>query len=198
MKKGKLAHENDSILLYNGWATTTNWKERRIVESPINSGVDYGGESIFRIDKSKFQLGPVQLFTTISALTGSGGTKNRFIDFVGYGMIETVTVKYSTNELERWTGKQLQIYHRMFTNIRDNDSINELVAGDKASTERDVLAASAQVLIVDLPLAFCVDPRRYLIVAGLASQIEIRIKYKQLRDIVQTGKFLFIILVINF
>jgi hypothetical protein len=188
LKKAAVRKENDSIYLYNGWATTTNWSERRISESPINSGVDYGGEAIFRIDKSKFQLGPVQLHTTVSALTAGAGTTlhNRFVPFAAYAAIDYVKVLYSVNELERWTGRQLQLYHRMFKGIRDNDSMNELVAGDKSPTERDVLAASAQTWIVDLPLGFTVDPRRYLIVAGLASQIEIRVKYKALANIVQT------------
>lgn len=188
LKKGALRRENDSILVYSGWATTTNWKERRILESPINSGITYGGEAIFKPDKSKFQLGHVQLKVVRSALAdgGGGATFNRFVPFEGYAMIEHMTVKYSVNELERWTGKQLQLYHRLFKGIRDNDAINEVVHGDKSPTERNTLAASAAELWVDLPLGWAVDPRRYLIIAGLASQIEIRVKFRQLRDIVQT------------
>lgn len=188
LKKSRIQRENDSVLLYNGWATTTNSKSRMIEEAPINGGVDFGGEAIFRIDKSKFQLGPCRLFYTLSALSAGAGTStiNRWVPFVGYHAIEHVTVKYSVNEIDRWLGEELFLYHRMFKGIRDGDSINELVLGDKSPSQRNQLAASSNRIRVDLPLAWTVDPRKYLIVAGLASQIEIRVKFRPLSHCVQT------------
>jgi len=187
-RKSSLQSEDDSPFHYAGWRTFTNFAKRRRDTDPYSGkGSGYGGRFVFRPDKTAFLRGATQLILDRSALTVQGnGTFARFVDYEGFMAIKQIDIKYGSNTLYTVTGDQMLIDHKD-RELRQQQMTEEIVFGNRSVAERDALAASPQVLIIDLfSLPYTKNPSRYLPLTAIAHELEIQVQLQPLSLITQT------------
>jgi hypothetical protein len=184
----------DSPFVYLGWQTKTNFAMRRRQLDTFGSPAAYGQTAIFRIDKSAFKRGPIQLRVTRSALTVQGGgtaAATSFVDQEAAASVALVEFYYGQNRIQQFTGEQL--YHKAIMNLRQEqlDAFNALGFGGLSQVSRNAatgLASSSQTWTIDLSsmLYFCEKPSKYLIGTGVSQEPEIRITFSTLGQVTQT------------
>lgn len=187
-RKAKITSGADSVFTPVGWRTFTNFAIRRRAIVPINGVPSYGGQSMFKEDKSVWQRGPHQLQIVRSALAVQGnGTFSRFVDYEGYEMINYIQVFYGANLLFQVYGDWLMIEHKLNESWRNAKMTETLLFGEKTQTERNKLASAQQTLYVDLPLPFCKTPGLFFFSVLIATELQINVFWKPLASITQTN-----------
>jgi len=188
-----------SMFAYDGWTTCSNFAFRRRRLDPIGQQLTYGATSVFRLDRSAFLRGPMQLAITRSALAQPSGTVsntnyNCFVDFEGFAMLEQVEVWDGQTKLQTVTGDDL--YNDYLKNKDNQEQIATeylvngnlpLNMGAPGGRDRIDMALAPADLFIDLRrLWFTVTPKKYLICTATSNEVEVRVTIRQLNSIVQS------------
>lgn len=173
----------DTAFGYKGFSKVSNfvWDYESI--SPLRD-VAYGRECRFQIPKGPHLVGPMYLQYDVSALTNGGGT-SRFVDWAGYKLTDTVTLKYGSNQIQKFDWPVFHEHHKIYKN-RDTQGAHEVaVAGNLSTTQRNTLAASAQTFLVPLPLYFTEHIQKFLNNEALSHELELIIGVSDLLGVTQ-------------
>jgi hypothetical protein len=193
-----------SMFVYDGWTTMTNMAFRRRRLDAIGAPLNYGSTATYRLDRSAFMRGPLQLNIRRTPLTQPGGTVNNtnyncFVDFEGFAMIQSIEVWHGQNLVQRVTGEML--YHDFLKNMdeQEQNAVCELVHGqmplgptvagaitDGARTRVDAAQQTRELFINLRKLWFTANPRKYLLCTATATEVEIRITLRNLSEITQS------------
>lgn len=193
-----------SMFVYDGWTTTTNMAFRRRRLDAIGAPLNYGSTATYRLDRSAFMRGPLQLNIRRTGLTQPAGTVNNtnyrcFVDFEGFAMIHSIEVWHGQNMVQRVTGEML--YHDFIKNMDDQEqsAVAELVHGlmplgpttagavtAGARTRVDAAQEPRELFINLRKLWFTANPRKYLLCTATATEVEIRITLRNLNEITQS------------
>lgn len=124
-----------------------------------------GGNGVFTIPQDCDFLGKIDAVYKLGALTstGSGANFPRWVDWLGFALIENVLVKWASNRIQEFNGDDLMVLHCL--NRRSDDSLEDLVYGGLQSipSERADLATAELEVVVPLDcLIFSARPAQYL------------------------------------
>jgi hypothetical protein len=193
-----------SMFVYDGWTTMTNMAFRRRRLDAIGAPLNYGSTATYRLDRSAFMRGPLQLNIRRTGLTQPAGTVNNtnyscFVDFEGFAMLQSIEVWHGQNLVQRVTGEML--YHDFLKNMdeQEQNAVCELVHGqmplgpttagaitDGARTRIDAAQQTRELFINLRKLWFTANPRKYLLCTATATEVEIRITLRNLSEITQS------------
>jgi hypothetical protein len=188
-----------SMFLYDGWTTTNNFAFRRRRLDPIGQPLQYGATAIFRLDRSAFLRGPMQLIYRRTGLTQPVGTVsdalyNCFVDFEGFASVAQVEVWHGQNKIQTVTGEDLYQDYVKNKDREEQIATAVLVHGNlplgpltNAGENRIDKAQSTQELVIDLrKLWFTASPRKYLLCTATSNEVEIRVTMRNLSEITQS------------
>lgn len=188
-----------SMFIYDGWTTTNNFAFRRRRLDPVGGALAYGATATYRLDRSAFMRGPMQLIYRRSALTQPGGTVsdanyNCFVDFEGFASLQHVEVWHAQNKLFTLTGEDLYQDYLKNKDLEEQKATDVLVHGNlplgpstNGGQNRIDKASATQELIVDLRrIWFTANPRKYLLCTASSNEVEIRVTMRNLSEITQS------------
>lgn len=130
--------------------------------SPLNSAA-WGSQLQFEPPQSGDLMGKCYLIMNTAAAVSSGAGTNlpRFVDWIGYLCYSTITVKYASNQLQRFSGIDCYIYDLI--RLRSEDSYSGPAGGGLSAATRNTNAESAYEFICPLSLLFWTSkPGNYL------------------------------------
>jgi hypothetical protein len=118
-----------------------------------NSLGTYGTVTKFEVVRQADELSHCLLYLTRSALTVTGGTYARFVDFEGYHMIDHIDIYYETNDLKTITGDQLKtVFYNLDYDYEQRKREAIRVNGGLTTGQRNAKAAASSVIVLDLPV----------------------------------------------
>lgn len=191
-----------SMFVYDGWTTTDNFASRRRRLDAIGAPLNYGSTATFRLDRSAFMRGPLQLNIRRTGLTQPGTVSatsyNCFVDFEGFAMIRDIEVWHGQNLVQRVTGDML--YHDYLKNMDEQEqlAVQQLVHGKMplgpyggtpvsgAFTRIDAARETRELFINLRKIWFTANPRKYLLCTATATEVEIRVTLRNLSEITQS------------
>jgi hypothetical protein len=169
-----------------GWTALTNCIRDRRTISP-QTAASYSGSHQFIIQKVADLTGLPLLRFQMGALTVTGGTYSRFVDFAPLALIASIEVSYQSNVLQTFTGEDMHALFRLHFPTEKRDGYNQLWAGDLTNAQRATASASAQTWYVPLWWLFwCSSTHQYLPIINLSHELTITVTYRALADVVQT------------
>jgi hypothetical protein len=169
-----------------GWATvniyTMEWNHS---ERPPTSG-DFGGSSIFTIYKTSDHVGPISLYLEVGALTVTGGTFKRFVDWLLPSAIKELRVSYYGTQIQKLNKDD--IMELMFRTMgrKKFNAAARLAVGQVAAGARESRCTATQIVELLLPLFWTWDIRYWFPVVCLSGELTITIDWEPLASIVQT------------
>lgn len=124
-----------------------------------------GATAVFDLPQDCDFIGKIDAVYTLGALTSSGAGANfpRWVDWLGFALIENVLVKWASNRIQEFNGDDLMVLHCL--NRRSDDSLEDLVYGGLQAipSERAANAAASLEVVVPLDcLIFSARPAQYL------------------------------------
>lgn len=171
------------------WSTISNFHRETKEFSPSTSSTSPGGKTTFQIQQTLADyLGDVYLSLRISITAGSGGTYQRFMDFLGYAAIQRIEIKQGSNLVRVIDGLDLQVYyHRMLMDRDEAAATSELVFGDKTAAERLTAATTTGFVdvFVRIPWHYT-DTHKYFPISVLGSELTFEITYSAADRFYQT------------
>jgi hypothetical protein len=192
-----------SMFIYDGWTTCTNMAFRRRRLDPIGAPLQYGSQAVYRLDRSAFLRGPMQLNIRRTGLTQPSGTVSStnyrcFCDFEGFACIETIEIWHGQNKVQSVSGSDL--YHDYIKNLDqfEQNAVDQLINGDMplgpkagaftsgAFTRVDSAQETRELFINLRKLWFTANPRKYLLCTATATEVEVRIKLRNLSEFTQS------------
>ena len=178
----------DSPFSYPGWNTVTNFHKDRREDTAENTNVDFGGTYRFEFAKRREKLGPIQLHWTVPIPASAGSTFVRYVDYVGFHIIDTITFRQGSNQLYQITGRALhRIYHRLDKEPFLAQSHDQLLGGNLTDAQRNAAAAAAQEIWTPLDqLLWFVDTSKYLDVTAVSQKVTMEVRTFPLANVIQT------------
>lgn len=188
-----------SLFPYDGWTTVTNFAMRHRRLDPIGAPCQYGSLAIFRLDRSVFLRGPMQLHLRRTALTQPAGSTTDanyscFVDFEGFATIGHVEVWHGQNMLQRTTGERLYKDYLKNKDFQEQKATDQLIFGNQPlgpgvnnGKNRIDRATTTQDMYIDLrTIWFTTNPRKYLMCNATSNEVEIRVFLRNLSEITQS------------
>lgn len=174
---------------YAGWHTIRNFVQVRKDISAENQPV-FGGQVDFNWTKEFDLLHKTELLINLGAITITGGTFSfkRFCDYIGYHMIESVSLFHTSSHVQLVPGETCKIRSELW--LRDDghrraDAI--LVGGGLPAAERETRANATQFLIVPLePMCMTKNTHTAFPTIALADNLTLRIKFRPLTDVIES------------
>lgn len=193
-----------SMFVYDGWTTVDNFAFRRRRLDPIGAPVQYGSQATFRLDRSAFLRGPMQLVLRRTGLTQPTGTisntnYNCFVDYEGFAMINTIEIWHGQNKVQTVTGEQLYIDYIKNMDQWEQMAAEQLIYGrmplgplnggpftSGAFTRVDAAQETRELYINLRKIWFTANPRKYLLCTATATEVEVRVTLRNLSEITQS------------
>lgn len=142
-----------------GWATvniyTMEWGH---IERPTVSG-DLGGQSIFTIYKTCDHVGPLSVYVELGALTVTGGTYKRFVDWLLPSMIRELRISYYGTLVQRLNKDDIMEYIFRSIGRKQTTAMARLAAGNLSAGDRETRCTATQVLELLIPTFWSWDIR---------------------------------------
>lgn len=183
------------ISKFGGWSTTAfGYRDHGKVSNFVwdyetieaEKDPQFGREVKFFIPKGSHLVGPCFLRWEMGALENSGAGDSRFVDFAGYRLIESITIKYGSNQIQNFEWPFLHWHHRIFKS-RDMQEAHEVaVGGNLSTTQRNNLAAASQVFLTPLPLYWTEHIQKFLVNEALTGDLQIIVKIADQDNVTQT------------
>ena len=173
----------ESPFYYQGHSATPLYAFDQLRVEPK---LDNNNLSNFELDKDDDMIGRVQLVWTRGPLTVGGSTYRRYVDYLAYAEIEEIRVRYGNNFLQTIHGEDLFLYRQFRFDYEDELSEDVRVAGGLTSAERDTVATADQELILDVPLFWTSNPRKYFPIKAMGFELDIEIKWKSADSFIQS------------
>lgn len=179
----------DSPFVYPGYRTVTNYSTEKVVVQPRDrQGVNFGAQTTYKLDLQGDFIGKIVRKVTMSAVTpGGGATYTRFVDKAGVALSDEIEVKYGVNRLPKVRDNELEAWYLgKKLDYEEQETLDELVAGNKSAAERDALAAAQQTWYIEVPVWWASDPRAYIHQHSLAQELEIKFNNRSLLSLLDT------------
>lgn len=175
----------DSAFLYMGYRTMANFSVEVVdIDPQDSSNVGFGLTTVYKLDLQGSYLGKIAREITMSAISNTSGSYTRFVDNIGMALSNEVVWKYGTRKLPTYNDHEIETYMlSKCASPEEQDSADVLLARNQSPAVRDILGASAQVLISDVPSWFDVDPRLYLHQHSLAQELQVRFVNRTLKTV---------------
>lgn len=176
-------NQQASPFVYQGWSRI-NPHIRTERDTPI-SNFGYSGNFRVEIDKDKTKIGECWLTWTRAALASSG-TFQRFQDFEGLALIDSVEILHSDGMISRTTSEQMFLEFRTMDRDKQVQWATHFLHGDLPPAQRNVLSASSQTLYVKLYNPLDKDMRLFMSIQSLGSKVTFKITTRALGHITET------------
>jgi len=169
-----------------GWATiniyTMEWNH---AERPPTSG-DFGSTSIFTIYKTSDQVGPISLYLEIGAMTVTGGTYKRFVDWLLPSAIKELRISYYGTQIQKLNKDDIMEYMFRCQGRKKFNAAARLAAGNVSAGSRESRCTATQVVEMMLPVFWSWDIRYWFPIVALSGELTITIDWEPVSMIAQT------------
>lgn len=133
------------------------------------------------------RLGTTWLEYSIGPIALTGGTYARLPQYGGLRLIDHITVRYGSNQLETFTGQDILSKIQSTELAELQDITFARVGGNMTDAERNQAATAVQTFRVPIPFFWADDPRCNIAPAVFNQPIDIEIgMVSQLANVVQT------------
>lgn len=184
----------DSYFFYMGYRTVKNFFRYFKDVAPITSNNQWGGITDFKVPIIADKMGPIQLTFNVSPLTATPPASPavlshnaRYVDFLGFFAWQKIEFNYGTNDIYTLYPEECYLRTKQSLDIVPQDAVKELVAGERSTMRRELLATTTQEMIVDLPFPHTRGTSRWIEIMQLASEARISVYWQPLANVAQIG-----------
>lgn len=179
---------DESPFMPQGWDTVTNHYRDQKTLTPEGSIAGFGATTYFKKDRVLDMIGSMRLNITIGALSITGGTFERFVDFAAEAMVDNIYIHYQNYDIARIYGPQMHaINQKLYRTQEQRNNHAALVGGDLTVSERENAARASQNFILEIPVYWfneiMTKPDLFLPMSGLPHPLEIDVTLRSLTSI---------------
>lgn len=177
----------DSQWGYRSFKTRPDFTRQKIVINPKSGSTtpSYNSTQQFEIPKRAAILRRLSVRWRAASLGATGSaTDPRFVDYVGFALLERSLLRYASNEIHRIEPLELYITNRLDHRRKDQEAVARLAGGDLSAGQRATLAGAPQNFTVHLPFHFSELPDKCVFLEALGHPLEVDIKLRDFSDVV--------------
>lgn len=177
-----------SNYIYNGYSTQKRRHRHEKTWVPENTTIPIttGGTTKIKLNTISDLLGPLKLILKVPALSATGSSYLRFVDWAGLALWERIELRYHSQVVERLYPEHLFWRIKKYFTNEIRDVLAAELAGELTTTERNTAAGSEQTFIVELPFSFTKAHDRFLNHIATTSEPYIEIHWRKPAYFIQT------------
>lgn len=188
----RILASEQSLFENRGYDTTNIFAvDNTALTRPIGQQANFSQEDRFRLRKRGGRIHHCWLKVQISAGVVAAANRAAYVDNLGEAMLEGLRVEYASKTIHQYNGEAIKAQNRLMYHDVGREAYNAMVFGNlppgaggaEAAREANVSAATLVFIPLDW-LWFNVSEDYALTPEGLASELDVIVKYRNLEQLI--------------